>query len=255
MRTNTIVTGPAPDERGVALTAALLLVSIVGVVGATVLMMTSTELKMSTHYKAEVQAFYAAEAAIAEAKTRLRGTPATTPSFIGDPTVGHSPRWSAYLLTSMDWKLTDDHNYTPSLTNYIPLPTSLMNTRLTVNSVQTTLPYWAKIRHKTEYDAERADHRPDTPHYVDDDGSLKTHRAANPGNMIYFGYPSVDSTAPVQFTTPAPTTFQPVELITASGGTSKSATTIEVEVIRHPGPKLVASLYPKKRRCFQVLRV
>lgn len=59
-------TVPAQNwNQGFALVAALLLVVVVGIVAATVLQTTSTEIKISGNQKRAVQEFYAAEAGLA----------------------------------------------------------------------------------------------------------------------------------------------------------------------------------------------
>ena len=60
--------------RGFALVAVLLLIAVVSLVTATVLQTTSTEIQISGNHKRAVQEFYAAEAGLAEALSRLRKT-------------------------------------------------------------------------------------------------------------------------------------------------------------------------------------
>ncbi len=61
-------------NHGFALVAVLLLIAVVGLVTATVLQTTSTEIQISGNHKRAVQEFYAAEAGLAEARSRLRKT-------------------------------------------------------------------------------------------------------------------------------------------------------------------------------------
>ena len=73
------------QSRGFALVAVLLLVAVVSLVTATVLQTTSTEIQISGNHKQAVQEFYAAEAGLAEARSRLRKTDGELRSyFIGD---------------------------------------------------------------------------------------------------------------------------------------------------------------------------
>src|SRR2546429_6226150 len=67
----------------------------------------------------------------------------------------------------------------PPRSTLFPYPT-LFRSKV-VNGLQTAIPYWIKIRHKREYDAELEGHTPATPHYVDGDTSTQgNHTAANP---------------------------------------------------------------------------
>ena len=177
-------------NRGFALVAVLLLMAVVGIVTATVLQTTSTEIQISANHKQAVQDLYAAEAGLAEARSRLRKTMGTEASFIADTAVSPDPLWTAYIVESADWSPSVDPEYASHETNVIPVPGHPTNTVVQPNSLQTGIPYWVKIRHKTEYDAERAGHKPATPHYVDLDGSHSGHSKNNRGNVVYFGYPS-----------------------------------------------------------------
>ena len=230
-------------NQGFALVAVLLLVAVVSLVTATVLQTTSTEIRISGNHKQAVQEFYAAEAGLAEARSRLRKTQGTAAAFIGDPAVSPDPLWTAYIVESSEWSLSVDPEYAPHEANVIPVPGNPTNTVVQPNSLQTGLPYWVKIRHKTEYDAERVGHRPATPHYVDLDGSTSRHSKSNRGNVIYFGYPSITSTIPVSFTTNAPTTWLPIEKLVARGTTTSGSVVLEEEVVHPPGPNQLGALH------------
>ncbi|NKB82089.1 MAG: hypothetical protein GKS05_09430 [Nitrospirales bacterium] len=233
------------DQRGFALVAALLLVVVAGMVGVTVLQTTSTEIQISGHSKAEVQRLYWAEAGIAEARRRLRGAPSSGEPFIGDPMARANSQWSAYILTSDEWIPSADRAYRVQHTNYIPTSSSQTGTMVVANTVQPSLSFWAKIRHKTEFDAEQAGHRPATSHYADHDGNLRSHSLNNVGQVIYYGYPTPQAIQPVQFTGSSIPMGFPVEMITAAGGHDGAGPVIEVEVLRPPGPKVLAALYAK----------
>ena len=230
-------------NRGFALVAVLLLMAVVGIVTATVLQTTSTEIRISGNHKQAVQEFYAAEAGLAEARSRLRKTTGTTAAFIGDPASPPDPLWTAYVVGSPEWSPSVDPEYAPLATNVIPVPGNPANTVVQPNSLQTGLPYWVKIRHKTEYDAERAGHRAATPHYVDLDGSTAGHGKSNRGNVIYFGYPSTASMLPVSFTTNVPTPWLPIEKIIAHGATTGGTVVLEEEVVHPPGPDQLGALH------------
>ena len=72
------------NRQGSALIAALLLVAVSGIMGATILFATSTDLQISGNYRRAIQTFYAAEAGLGETQRRLHGTLASNPVFLGD---------------------------------------------------------------------------------------------------------------------------------------------------------------------------
>ena len=242
LRTMVAMSNVNPNS-GFALVAVLLLVAVVSLVTATVLQTTSTEIRISGNHKQAIQEFYAAEAGLAEARSRLRKTLGTAAAFIGDPGVSLDPLWTAYIVESADWSPSVDPEYASHEANVIPVPGNPTNTVVRPNSLQTELPYWVKIRHKTEYDAERAGHKPATPHYVDLDGSTARHRKGNRGNVIYFGYPSAASPVPVSFTTNTPTPWLPIEKLVAHGATTSNSVVLEEEVVHLPGPNQLGALH------------
>jgi hypothetical protein len=205
----------------------------------------------SQSFRAERQALVHAEAGLAEAKARLLGSSATNTGFIGDLSGTPNPFWSAYLVTSASWKTAQDPDYDSALTNYFPKPGKLTNTKVGVNSLQTSIPYWAKVRHKREYDAEREGHTSASPHYLDNDGSTAVHTAADPGNIVYYGYDPVNPTTPVQFTTGSMTTFQPVEVLTVYGQSGDQTKVVQAEIVRPVGPNIEAAMYVKADISFQ----
>lgn len=233
----------ATHNRGFALVAVLLLMAVVGIVTATVLQTTSTEIQISANHKQVVQDLYAAEAGLAEARSRLRKAPGAEATFIEDPAASPDPLWTAYIAESAEWSPTVDPEYAPHETNVIPLPGHPTNTVVQPNSVQTELPYWVKIRHKTEYDAKRAGHKAATPHYVDLDGSTARPSKRNRGSVVYFGYPSPADTVPVSFTTNTPTPWLPIEKIVAYGSATNGSVVLEEEVYHPPGLNQLGALH------------
>jgi len=231
------------ENQGFALVAALLLVVVVGIVAATVLQTTSTEIKISGNHRRAVQDFYAAEAGLAEGQARLRNRLGAEQFFISDLGQPANPFWSAYILTSSTWKPNDDQNFSSQYLNLIPLPGNPTNNSVQPNSVQSALSYWVKLRHKTEYDAEQAGHRTSTPHYFDGDGSTSTHRSPNVGNVIYYGYPNIDTTVPGPFTTQGSTSWLPIELIASNGGNDVGGVLLEIEVVHPTGPNHLGASY------------
>ncbi|RMH03350.1 MAG: hypothetical protein D6704_12700 [Nitrospirae bacterium] len=231
-------------QHGIALVAVLVLLVILGVLGIVVLETISMELLLSGHHRTAVQAFYAAEAGLAEMQVRLARQ--GKEGFISDPAAAPDPHWTAYLLATSDWVPEDDPSFSPQATNYIPTMQSLRNTQIQRNSFQSTLSYWVKVRHYTEYDAERAGHRPATPHYQDLDGSQRLHRPTHVGQVIYWGYPTRQTTQQVRFTTRMPTPYFPIEYVTAVGQMGSSMVRIHVELVHPPGPPQVAAVYARR---------
>lgn len=236
------------EERGIVLIAALALVAILALLGGVAVITTNTDVKISSNYKSSVQALYAAQAGVEEARNRLGGS-SSAANYAGDPDTNPNENWSAYILTSNTWQTSDDPNYKNSYTNYIPQysPNNHTNTGIIVNSLQTDTSYWVKIRHKREFDAEQAGHTITSRHYHDNDGSTATHSVGVPGNIVYYGYGDpLSPTTVVQFTSSTPPAkYKPVEIITAYGKIGGSLKVIEIEVVHHPGPPILAPLYSK----------
>lgn len=238
------------NSAGGALIAALLLVSISTIMGATILFATSTDLQISGNYRRAMQAFYAAEAGIAEAAVRLAGSPTSNPVYLADSSPIIQPNWTAYLLSSPIWKSEDDTSYSTQFTNYVPVSGNLTNSAPVSNSVQTALSYWAKVRHKTEFDAEQAGHRSQTPHYQDDDGVTTLHSSSDQGNLLFYGFASGDGLRPTVFTSSNPTPYSPVEIIFSQGEIEGAMSLIQVEVAHPSGPPLLAPVYVNQQFIF-----
>jgi len=231
------------NNKGSALIAALLLVAVSGIMGATILFATSTELQISGNYRRAIQTFYAAEAGLTETQQRLSGSPASNPTYLGDKSVPLQQNWAAYVLSDAGWQPTDDQTYNALLTNYIPLSGNATNTLAQPNSVQSDLAYWTEVHHKTENDAEQAGHRPATPHYVDGDGVTTLHSTNNRGQLIRFGYPLPTSVEPEQFTTTLLSVYPPVEMITSHGQVEGADAILQADVMHPAGPPVWAPIY------------
>jgi hypothetical protein len=232
------------SQRGNVLVTVILMMAVLIGLGTTAVVQTSTDMNISTNYRLGEEAFYAAEAAAEEARARLRGA-VTDPNYAGDPATSLDTWWSAYILTGTQ-QPTDDPDYSSLYRNYVPTTSSHTNTAIVTNSIQSTIPYMVKIRHKLEHDAEQRGHTTSTPMYYDGDGNTGTNPSTAPGNIIYYGYgnPSQPTTA-VQFTTAGGSAFKPVNIITAYGIVGNSIKTVEVEVTRPPGPPIKAAIYAK----------
>ncbi|MDR4494109.1 MAG: hypothetical protein R3B74_06760 [Nitrospirales bacterium] len=235
--------GPSNTQAGGALLAALILVALSGIMGATILFATSTDIHISGNYRRAVQSLYAAEAGLAETRRRLVGFPGTHPWYAGDSLSTYQANWSAYVLTDASWQLQQDPAYSTGLTNYVPTNGDFINTLIVSNSLQTVLPYWAKVQHKSEYDAEQAGHSASMPHYVDGDGTFTTHSKNNRGHLIRFGYSGNTSVQPGQFSTSAPSLYPPVEVIRSQGEVEGAISIVQADVAHQPGPPIWAPVY------------
>ncbi len=85
------------DENGVILTVVLIFVGILALVGATAVMMTTTDTKIGANYRASGKALYVAEAGAHEARERLR------PTSEYPITDAHTDKtqWTAYIGTDL----------------------------------------------------------------------------------------------------------------------------------------------------------
>lgn len=234
---------PAGNERGSVLLVCLFILLLMSVFGMIALNATDSELKAASQQKASLQSFFAAESGISEAMRRLKVS-SSSPDYLGDNAALLVPDWSAYLLTDGSWSTTDDPAYDGSLTNYIPTTSSTTNTTIQANSKQSNIPYFVRIRHKREYDAELSGHTPGYAHYFDGDGSSASHSDVSRGNVVYYGYgDSSQPTKAVQFTSSSATQHHPVEILTAYGLNGDRVSIIEAEVARNPGIAVVGAIY------------
>jgi len=160
MKNNQVLYGKNNQRGNVLVTVILMMAVLIGL-GTTAVVQTSTDMNISTNYRLGEEAFYAAEAGAEEARARLRGTN-TDPTHAGDPATTPDKWWSAYILSGTQ-QPTDDPDYSTLYRNYIPTTSSHTSTTVTANSIQSTIPYMVKIRHKLEYDAEVRGHALATP--------------------------------------------------------------------------------------------
>jgi hypothetical protein len=230
------------NERGSVLFVVLILLVLMSIFGTIALNATDTELRAAAKQKVDLQTFFAVEAGIAEAMRRLKET--DSPDAIGDSTTPLEPNWSAYILTDGSWSSSDDPHYDSSLTNYIPTTSDATNTTVQANSKQGGISYVVRIRHKREYDAEKAGHTTGYSHYDDNDGNLLGNSSTARGNIVYYGYGDpARPTESVQFTTASATQHYPVEIITTYARRGNSLKAAEVEVVRNPGIAVIGAIY------------
>lgn len=231
------------NNRGSVLLVCLFILSLMSIIGMIALNATNNELKAAGRQKASLQSFFAAEAGTSEAMRRLQERSSSS-DHLGDTAIPLIPNWSAYLLTDNSWTTSDDPYYDGGLTNYVPTSGSFTNTTIQANSKQSDIAYFVRIRHKREYDAEKAGHTTSYPHYFDDDGSTVANSSASRGNIIYYGYGDpAQATTALQFTTSGATQHSPVEIITTYGIRGGSVTVTEADVRRNPGLAVVGAIY------------
>lgn len=118
------------NEKGMTLVLGLMIIMVLTLLGATAVMMTTTDLKITGNYRTGETAFYAAEAGIEEARGRLRKNAANPISDSMPATAS----WESYIGTAA--------NAAAAFTDYQngdSIATSLM---------QNSLEYVVQIKHK-----------------------------------------------------------------------------------------------------------
>ncbi|HEV8539719.1 MAG TPA: hypothetical protein VGQ60_01025, partial [Nitrospiraceae bacterium] len=234
-------------------------VAVMTIQGSVAISTSLNNITTSTHIHAVTDGEELVEAGISEARSRLKGVSAVN-NMIADPLalLGlPNATWAAYLLAVPSWTLSKDpeyvSNYTNLYTNYIPTTSSLTATTINLNSLQSALKYWVKMRHKREYDAELEGHTTGHPHYKDSDGSTAVHTTASPGNVVWYGYNGgTTGGLPIEFTATGfpgwvglnPTGLYPVELVKAYG-TSGTITKVGQAYMTHQLPQVPGALYAK----------
>ena len=118
------------NEDGMVLVVVILIMSTLVLLGSTAAMMTATDLKMSGNYKLGEQGFYAAEAGIEEARTRMRAG-AASPITDAHPT---QTAWSAFIGSETK---AQGKGFSSGNSMHVRVP-----------SLQTALDYTVKIEHQ-----------------------------------------------------------------------------------------------------------
>jgi len=103
------------NEKGMVLAVTLMLIAVLVLLGTTAVMTVTTDLKIAANYRSSTQAFYAAEAGIEEARTRMMNnfTPTTgaTGHIIDSDSANAS--WSVSICPTCTYtKLSSALNYT-----------------------------------------------------------------------------------------------------------------------------------------------
>jgi len=120
-------------EKGIALAVSLIFLTVLTLLGATVITSTTTDLKISRNYKASEQAFYAAEGGTEEGRARLRANAGANEIVDNHP--GNS-QWRAYIgeQSKAQGKGYDSGN----------------GMHVRTSSLQSDLDYVVEIRHRTD---------------------------------------------------------------------------------------------------------
>jgi hypothetical protein len=251
------------------LMVALMAVAVMTIQGSIALSTSLNNITVSVKNRALTDGGVLAEAGIEEARRRMKGLGGA--DFLGDPMIPYgffgifriqNPVWASYLISVPSWALSMDpeyvSGYTSGYTNYVPtvgaLPVNV--TTISLNSKQTSLRYWVKMRHKREYDAELEGHSVATTHYTDSDGSAATHTVGSPGSIVYYGYIN-NSAAPVEFTAPVTylpllsvpfislASFFPVEVVKGYGTSGTTTKANQAYLVHDVGPQVAGALYSR----------
>jgi len=112
------------DEKGSVLIIALLFLTLLTLIGIAGIITSSTDTKISGYNLSGTKAFYFAEAGVEEGRKRLKGIKdiSVNPNYAGDPATSPNDMWSAYILSSTSWQLSDHPAYNSSFLfefNYI----------------------------------------------------------------------------------------------------------------------------------------
>ena len=119
------------NEQGAILVISLIFVCILAISGTVAYQMTSQEHLIARNFAGSREALNAASAGFEEAKAAL-GRPVYNPPVVNpdveavyDPDTStsypqYNALWTAYILTSASWATSDDPDYDPYDTNYVP---------------------------------------------------------------------------------------------------------------------------------------
>lgn len=191
------------NENGTVLTVALIFVAILAVVGATAVMMTTTDMNIGANYKAAEKAFYAAEAGVHEARERLRLKPASDPAYAYIITDAHTDaaQWTAYIGTDPKSQ-KKGYDSTNSMHNRVA-------------SLQTDIDYTVVITHQLD--------------------------TSDPTKVLYWG--DADGDGDFERHTDDTKNDPNIYLITGYGTAEGSAKTVRLEATRVPQVTIKAALY------------
>ena len=155
---------PWGNEKGAALVIALVFVIILILIGTTAALITTTDTKIGSNYKASEKAFFVAEAGAQEARERLRASGLYYEITDAHPTAA---QWAAYIGSDIKSQ-KKGYDSTNSMHNRVA-------------SLQTDLDYTVKISHQLE-DPENPSSNVLFLGDVDGDGDFERHTDTTRGD-------------------------------------------------------------------------
>jgi len=87
------------NEKGMVLPLGLMFLAIIAILGTTAVIITTTDLKIGSNYRASKQAFYAAEAGASQAKSKIEDFIFGATGALSDTDVKVDPTSSSYTAT------------------------------------------------------------------------------------------------------------------------------------------------------------
>ena len=201
------------SESGMVTAISLLVLAALTLLGATAMLVTSTDILIGGNYKVSGIAFYAAEAGVEEARARLRSTAG---GYLINDTSPTSKQWRAYIGT-----LAMAQKSVERCMGCVGFDSTLAVHSRT-NSFQSTMTYVVEIKHKTN--------------------------AA--GAIMYWGDDNDDGTI-TRNTTAGNSNNRNIYLVTSSGYSGNSYRTVEAEMAKAPPISVPAPLYVKANSTIQ----
>ena len=191
------------NEKGAVLVVALAFIVVLGLLGTTAVLITTTDMKIGGNYKVSQQAFYEADAGVEEARARMKGD-ADSSIEIND--VGYT--------TDIDWKEYIETNTDDAVAiGYVAGPKETVHASIPAVDGDTDFDYVVKIEHST-------------------DGA---------SNILYWGDTNDDG-IPERTTTNSGQT-RTIYLVTSYGFEGGSNDTVQIEITRLPPITVPGALY------------
>jgi hypothetical protein len=122
MQTRTQENRVIGNQKGVALVSGLLVVLVLSILGLGAMMSSSTELKISANDRSAKEVFYAAEAGIEDARSRLQAGSSPSPILDTQPA---NPDWTVFIGTPEKAQSVGYQETNSDYDFYEPLPSSL----------------------------------------------------------------------------------------------------------------------------------
>jgi len=210
-------------ESGAALIISLIMLIVLTGLGIATMNKARFQERITNNQKIETLTFLTAEGALEEGKERYENSQQTG-------TMDTS--WRQYVGTAAS--ATEYFNYDSGNSNHH------------IDSTDLSGDYTVEYRHKTEWDMQAQGHTTAAPIYDDLDGSTALVSAASPGNVIYYGYVNAGDTVARYFSPSGITSANPVEVVTSVAWMGNSRRTLEIEMVKNPGPPIQGTIYSKQ---------